>query len=765
MATKPAPKKPAAAKSAAAVTAATTAATTAANKATAAANDDPIKLRALDARPDRLDFRDLVYRAPLRSLPPRYPVDADLKRLLPTYVKAGLVLNQGSEGACTGFGLACVTNYLLWRRHLESGLTTPMASASPRMFYELAKHYDEWPGQDYDGSSCRGALKGWHKHGVCADTLWPYPIDAQGTPTFVRPSEGWAEDSTRRPLGVYFRVDKLSVVDLQAAIHEVGAVYVSGTAHDGWDAVMQKGKALPAPKKHEDLPLIGPLQDPKNSGGHSFALVGYNENGFIIQNSWGLRWGASGFAVVSYEDWVTNATDAWAVALGVAQDFNRSRGGGARLGRSSSFRVALGRNMNDIGRTSRVADNPPDDPWPIDHVFNTKAYQPWTTQQAYEHSLVSGNDGVLVVTDFTRQKSDLDGQVREILVDRPLAAALAAKSKTFKLAFYAHGGLNSESDSIQRARVLAPYFDANGIYPIFPTWKTGPCETVADMIQDWVRHILGLSADRSGGWLNLSDAKDRAIEAAGRTFGRGLWSEMRENAAGAGLPGHALTLTALHLRTLKAALATSGIALEVHLIGHSAGSILLGHLLDLLGDMGEDQAALPVATCNLYAAACSTNFAVQHYLGAATAGVLPLDKLHLYHLSDGNERSDGLPLCGNAIYGKSLLYLVSRALDDIRKQPLLGMERALLPAFAKDEDQWETTMLPGIRQWQKAWGPLAAKNSLLHTITTPKVRTTRIQDQIDATHGSFGSNIDVLTETLVRIKGAPLVAEMEWLDY
>lgn len=740
------------------------AATAAANKATAAANDDPIKLRALDARPDRLDFRDIVYRAPLRSLPPRFPVDSEMKRFLPTYVKAGLVLNQGSEGACTGFGLACVTNYLLWRRHIEAGAKTAMAAVSPRMFYELAKHYDEWPGQDYDGSSCRGALKGWHKHGVCADTLWPYPIDAQGTPTFVRPSDGWAEDSTRRPLGVYLRVDKLSVVDLQSAIYEIGAVYVSGTAHDGWDAVMQKDKALPAPKKHEDLPVIGPLKDPKNSGGHSFALVGYNERGFIIQNSWGLRWGASGFAVVTYEDWVTNASDAWAVALGVAQDFTSIRGG-ARLGRSSSFRVGLGRNMGDIGRTQRVADNPPDDPWPVDHVFKVKAYQPWTTQKAYEHSVVSGNDGVLVVTDFTRQRSDLDGQAREILVDRPLAAALAAKSKTFKLAIYAHGGLNSESVAIQRTRVLAPYFEANDIYPIFPTWKTGPGETVADMIQDWVRHILGLSSERSGGWLNLGDAKDRAIEAAGRTFGRGLWSEMRDNAAGAGQPGHALTLTAQHLRSLKAALAKAGIALELHLIGHSAGSILLGHLLDQLGDLGKGQPALPVATCNLYAAACSTRFAVQHYLGAATAGVLPLDQLHLYHLSDGNEKDDGLPTCGNPVYGKSLLYLVSRALDDIRKQPLLGMERALLPAYAKDEDQWEATMLPSVQQWQKAWGPLAAKNGLMHTITTPKVRTTRAQDQIDATHGSFGSNIEVLTETLARIKGAPLVGEMEWLDY
>ena len=64
----------------------------------------------LDARPDRLDLRDLVYRSPLRSLPPRWPMDSDLKKLLPAYVKAGRILNQGNEGACTGFGLACVTN-------------------------------------------------------------------------------------------------------------------------------------------------------------------------------------------------------------------------------------------------------------------------------------------------------------------------------------------------------------------------------------------------------------------------------------------------------------------------------------------------------------------------------------------------------------------------------------------------------------------------------------------------------------------------------
>ena len=46
-----------------------------------------------------------------------------------------------------------------------------------------------------------------------------------------------------------------------------------------------------------------------------------------------------------------------------------------------------------------------------------------------------------------------------------------------------------------------------------------------------------------------------------------------------------------------------------------------------------------------------------------------------------------------------------------------------------------------------------------------KVRTTKAGDQIDASHGSFDNNIDVLTGTLERIRGGALVAPMEWLDY
>src|SRR6188508_1961531 len=131
--------------------------------------------RTLDARPDRLDLRDREYTPNVVSLPQQWPDDDDIRRLLPRYCKSGLVLAQGEEGACTGFGLACVVNYLHWRVALDNGKRRARQQAvSPRMLYHLARFYDEWPGEDYDGSSCRGALKGWHRHGVCEDRLWPY---------------------------------------------------------------------------------------------------------------------------------------------------------------------------------------------------------------------------------------------------------------------------------------------------------------------------------------------------------------------------------------------------------------------------------------------------------------------------------------------------------------------------------------------------------------------------------------------------------------
>ena len=41
------------------------------------------------------------------------------------------------------------------------------------MLYEMAKRNDEWAGSAYEGSSIRGAIKGFYRNGVCTDARAP----------------------------------------------------------------------------------------------------------------------------------------------------------------------------------------------------------------------------------------------------------------------------------------------------------------------------------------------------------------------------------------------------------------------------------------------------------------------------------------------------------------------------------------------------------------------------------------------------------------
>jgi hypothetical protein len=80
------------------------------------------KIPKLDARPDMLDFRDKMYEATLVEVPVRIDLRAYQKWKVP-------ILDQGTEGACTGFGLATVANYLLRARKVVPDLVP----VSPRM--------------------------------------------------------------------------------------------------------------------------------------------------------------------------------------------------------------------------------------------------------------------------------------------------------------------------------------------------------------------------------------------------------------------------------------------------------------------------------------------------------------------------------------------------------------------------------------------------------------------------------------------------------
>ena len=677
-----------------------------------------VKGKIFDARPDRIDLRDREYQPRLRSLPPQFPDESAIQQHLKNYAKANLILDQGEEGACTGFGLAAVINYLRWRQALEH--KTPISpKVSERMLYHLAKQYDEWPGEDYEGSSCRGAMKGWHRHGVCLEKTWPYR-NADKNVAFIKPKSGWDDEAANCPLGAYYRVNKDSIIDMQSALYEVGALLVSANVHTGW---FPKANQWPTIGNMAYIKLPKRIRD---QGGHAFALVGYTELGFIVQNSWGPSWGTKGFAILTYPDWIKHNMDAWVAVLGAPMVGGKSR----RYQTPKSLVASSNEPAQLFGLTNTQTTTT---------SRSHHEVEPWDLDTAYDHSIVLGNNGTVLNRSLIRE-SALDS-LQDIVLANPRSWLEKGNQK---IVLWAHGGLNSEEAALARIRILAPYFKANGLYPIFFSWRTGFLESLVGITGDALGGI-----EPQGAWKDIwesvkhaaKEAKDRAIEAACQNLlVKAVWSEMKQNArAAAKLKTPTLGIVADTLLSLKAQYPK----MELHLMGHSAGSILLGYFLDILVDR-----KIRVDSCTLLAPACTVRFALNHYKPAIQAGgVLRKSDLTIEILDDALEQADSV-----GPYGKSLLYLVSRALEDYHKTPLLGMANAW---DSKAKDTWHPDLQDTVKEWQKFWG----------TRNKPRQHSgTHVSDglqKIPLAHGSFDNDVDTMTRILKRTLGKNLKFPIE----
>lgn len=633
--------------------------------------------RTLDARPDTLDFRDRMFVPTLCEVPAELTL-ADYERRLRG---KALIMDQGEEGACSGFGLAACCNYLLRAREKYPD----KSPVSPRMLYEIAKRYDEWRGEDYDGSSARGAMKGWHKHGVCAAQLWPYDANKPGDMTLER-----ARDAALRPLGAYFRVNHKDLVAMHTALSEVGIVYVTCAVHQGWGKVGKNGR----------VPYSSPML-----GAHAFAIVGYDTRGFWFQNSWGDDWGHRGFGHLSYADWLDHGMDVWVARLGAPVII---------VDEAPSTGVKAGGLM-----TSRLSF--PD---------------------LRPHIVSIGNDGRLREAGTYGNSSD---DVRRMLLeDFP---KLTAGWKKRRVLLYAHGGLVAEDNAIQRIENYLPALLAAEVYPLAFIWKTDFWTTLKNLLSD------ALSRRRPEGALDAAkdfmlDRLDDTLEPVARLAGgKQLWGEMKENAllASLAIDGGARQVVE-HLRTLTAEYSN----IELHLAGHSAGSIFMAPIARLLTAQGtlpagalEDETTteapikglgLNVKTCTLWAAACTIGLFERAYLPAIKAG--SINRFTLFNLKDAPECDDH---CAH-IYNKSLLYLVSNAFEK-KLRPILAKDG--WPILGMDKFVTQHAELQKLIRDKKIEYVLAPNEAPEGTIDASKAQH----------HGDFDDDGPTVRATLARILG------------
>ncbi|MGH1427332.1 MAG: C1 family peptidase [Arenicella sp.] len=561
--------------------------------------------RTVSVLPDFPDLRDRFYEPSLIKLSLRsFPEKKQL-----------LIRNQKTDGACVGFALSAVIN-LQNNVRCNHSFCNKAESVSPRMLYEMAKFYDEWSGQDYGGSSLRGGIKGFFHNGVCTEALSPYKAEESL-------SNGWAltpeqaENARNVSLGAYYRL-RPNIIDYHSAINEVGAIVVSANIHSGWSS-----------------PKEGYIQTSNRiEGGHAFAIVGYDADGFIIQNSWGDTWGGlankndsektpekiGGLAHWSYEDWSKNIIDAWVLRLAVPTP--------------KSFDLLYTKNSGNT---------------------ENKAIASAPRRSQIEGHFIHIDDGHYVDTGRYATNEAYIKQVCERLsnntpIDQP---------KHQHLLIYAHGGLNNCKDSAKRIYGMKDVFLRNGIYPIHLMWETGFTEELVDIFGSFFTK----GEERVG---SMRDGFDKIIEKISSGIGRKLWTEMKVDAERAFAQETPVKKGVL---AIAQAAQESATPIQVHLVGHSAGSILLGELI-----CQASTESLKVGTCHLLAPACSIDFYQQTYLARLKDGFIP--RLHQYNLTDRREKDDVV-----GPYGKSLLYLVSRAFEAGRTKtptPLLGMEKHVL---------------------------------------------------------------------------------------
>lgn len=606
--------------------------------------------------PDRLDLRDRPYMPPVSVIPERTREPKD----------GPPVLDQGRTNACTGFALASVVYQLLRTARRKPA----ECRVSPYMLYSMARRYDEFPGDPGvdTGSSARGAMKGWFKYGACHADLW------SGLPMPKAPKlaqDDWWLDAVRRPLGAYYRIDPKAIAEMHVALNEVGALYVTAACHGGWDQGLNvktqgwwhipRQKATPA------------------DGGHAFAIVGYNRDGFIIQNSWGDSWGTGGRAVLEYEDWLLNAMDCWVAQLGVVTDLHEE------IARATSLRLREGKVQIASSATLRAREIAP---FIIDMENNGRL----------------SNTG-----DYRTNDDDI-----EALVTHHLSVARTAwglgKKDAVDIAIYAHGGLTSENAAAETAAKWIPALYDHQIFPIFLMWETDLLSTLKNRLED----ALAGEPRLAGGLLDMAKTWwNERLEKLLAKPGTMIWGEMKQNGAAISATSESGGVK-LYQACMKSPHFADPSKVRLHLIGHSAGSIVHSYVVKELCARG-----WTFESVNFMAPAVRVDTFQDCVVPQLKSG--QVKRLHQFHLSDDAEQKD--PTCKPILgYGRSLLYLVSQSFESGLLTPILGMEKYFRPIAQQG--------LPNVQAWV-APGP---------------------QSQ-SSTHGGFDDDDRTLQSVIALIKG------------
>ena len=203
------------------------------------------------------------------------------------------VSHQGRLGTCTGHSGQKVKEWQQWKEH---GVWVDL---SARWVYANNKLLDGFSGE---GSYSRVAAKVITEVGVCLEEEFP-EINNKGLDYYkdISQAKPSAKETAKFHTSKGYARALLNKSNLQQAIFiNTAAILSVPYSQQGW-----KTSALRPPTTGETVT------------GHSVCAIGYNEKGYIIEDSKGSTWGDNGYGYLPYtypiwDAWVvTDIPDEW----------------------------------------------------------------------------------------------------------------------------------------------------------------------------------------------------------------------------------------------------------------------------------------------------------------------------------------------------------------------------------------------------------------------------------------------------------------------
>ena len=222
----------------------------------------------LNLIPSPNDSRDFIFKQEnIVGTEKNYPKELDLrKELMP-------VRNQGTQGTCYAQSACCMKE---WQEKQNYDFNEYF---SPQFFYNLRSNKYDNDNSNDEGMFGRDVMKLLKTYGICAEKMYPYGL--------IEHKDNISEE--------IYKAAKINVIHAYAKINTISdlkmSLYLNGPALVGFPVYNYTGQMWKQ-RNNETF-----------KGGHAMTIVGYNEEGFLIRNSWGESWNGNGYTIYYYEDW------------------------------------------------------------------------------------------------------------------------------------------------------------------------------------------------------------------------------------------------------------------------------------------------------------------------------------------------------------------------------------------------------------------------------------------------------------------------------